>query len=198
MWAFSNFNFSSYFCKEAIDFFSSLSLFSKSLIFVFLNLSVVGGIGGEDLKLGEEVIAVLGEWGCFLQGWDLVDCCHEKEWVIAALGEWGCFLQAWSSHSGQLGHHLWEEASDLGEWGFHLCVNQLRINFTGFNGHVIWGRGVSSSSSGSHFFFFFFSFCFSSVFLSRLQKHPFSSCKNNFGLFYKFFGFPSHNPFHFF
>ena len=37
MWAFSKFNFSSCFSREAIDFFSSLSFFPKSLIVVFYN-----------------------------------------------------------------------------------------------------------------------------------------------------------------
>ena len=103
--------------------------------------------GGDNLKLEEEVIAVLGEWCCFLQGWDLVECHHEKEGVTAALEEWGSFLQAWGYHP-ELGHHLGEGASDLGEWVFHWmevschlgdwgCVNRLRIDFTGWNGHVI-------------------------------------------------------------
>ena len=54
----------------------------------------MGGIGGDDLKLEEEVIIVLGEWG-YLQGWDFVDHCHKNEGVTACLGEWGCFLQGW-------------------------------------------------------------------------------------------------------
>ena len=54
----------------------------------------MGGMGGDDLKLEEEVIVVLGEWG-YLQGWDFVDHHHKKEGVTACLGEWGCFLQGW-------------------------------------------------------------------------------------------------------
>ena len=60
----------------------------------------MGRIGGDNLKVEEEVIAVLGEWG-YLQGWDFVDHHHENEGVIAALGEWGRFLQAWDL----LDHH---------------------------------------------------------------------------------------------
>ena len=32
----------------------------------------MGGMGGDNLNLEEEVIIVLGEWG-YLQGWDFVD-----------------------------------------------------------------------------------------------------------------------------
>ena len=46
--------------------------------------------GGDNLKLEEKVIAVLGEWG-YLQGWDFVDHHHENKGVTACLGEWGCF-----------------------------------------------------------------------------------------------------------
>ena len=49
-------------------------------------------MGGDNLKLEEEVIVVLGEWG-YLQGWDIVDCHQENERVTASLGKWGCFLQ---------------------------------------------------------------------------------------------------------
>ena len=45
-------------------------------------------MGGDDLKLEEEVIVVLGEWG-YLHGWDFVDCHHEIEGVTACLGKWG-------------------------------------------------------------------------------------------------------------
>ena len=194
----------------------------------------MGGIGGDDLKLEEEVIAVLGEWsylqgwdfvdrrhenegvmavpgewGCFLQRWDLVDCRYTKEGVIAALGEWGCFLWAWGSHLGQLGHHLEEGASDLGEWGFHRMEVSCHLGDWGMcqpaqdQFHQIewscylgegWGVVIRLRITFLLFFSFFFSFCFSSVFLSGLQKCPFLSCKNNFGLFYKIFGFSSHNP----
>ena len=55
----------------------------------------MGGMGGDNLKLEEEVIVVLGEWG-YLQGWDIVDRHHENEGVTASLGKWGCFLQDWN------------------------------------------------------------------------------------------------------
>ena len=38
--------------------------------------------------------------------------------VTAGLGEWGCFLWAWGYHP-ELGHHLGEGASHLGELEFH-------------------------------------------------------------------------------
>ena len=54
---------------------------------------------------------------------------------------------------------------------------------------------VMSSGSGSRFFFFcFFFFSLSPFFFSGWQKHPLLSCKNNFALFYKFFGFSHKNP----
>ena len=56
----------------------------------------MGGMGGDDLKLEEEVIVVLGEWG-YLQGWNIVDRHHKNEGVTASLGKWGCFLQGWES-----------------------------------------------------------------------------------------------------
>ena len=56
----------------------------------------MGGIGGDDLKLEEEVIVVLGEWG-YLQGWDIVDHRHKNEGVTASLEKWGCFLQGLES-----------------------------------------------------------------------------------------------------
>ena len=95
--------------------------------------------GGDDLNVGEEVTAVLGEWGCFLQGWDLVDRRHEIEGVIAALGEWDCFLRAWGCHPGELGRHLGEGASD----------REGDSDLTGWHGHVIWGMGGVSAGSGS-------------------------------------------------
>ena len=91
----------------------------------------------DDCHKNEGVIAALGEWGCFLQGWGLVDRHLKNEGVIAALGEWGCFLQAWGSHPGQLGRHLGEGASDLGEWGFH----QMEVSC-----HLGDGGGLSASS----------------------------------------------------
>ena len=109
-------------------------------------------MGGDNFKLGEEVIAVLGgwgcylqvdhcglnqgviaalgEWGCFLQGWDLVDPHHEKEWVITALGEWGCFLWAWVI--------IWDN------WDIILGKGHLiwgNGDFIGWKCHVIWGIG---------------------------------------------------------
>ena len=122
-----------------------------------------GGIeGGNNLNVGEEVIAVLGEWGCF--------------------------VQAWGSHL-ELGHHLGEGVSDLGEWVFHWMEVSC---------HLGDGGGccqLDQDHISSFFAFsFFFSYCFSSVFLSGCQKHPFLSSKNKFGLFFNNFRFSSHKP----
>ena len=62
--------------------------------------------------------------------------CHLGDGVTAGLGEWGCFLRAWGYHP-ELGHHLGEGASHLGELGFH----RMEVSC-----HVGDGGGMSASS----------------------------------------------------
>ena len=91
-------------------------------------------------------------------------------------GGMGCFLRAWGYHP-ELGHHLGKGPLIWGNgdfirwkchviWGLGVC-QQLRINFTGLNGYIIWGRGCRHPAQ-DHVYSVFFLFCFSSVFLSGL------------------------------
>ena len=78
------------------------------------------------------------EWAWVEQGGDNLNVGEE---VIAALGEWDCFLWAWGCHPRELGRHLGEGASDLGEWRFDWMAWSCHL---GDGGDVSAGSGLIS------------------------------------------------------
>ena len=55
----------------------------------------MGGIGGGRFKTKGGGNHSSGGMGVSAGRWDFVDHCHENEGVTACLGEWGCILQGW-------------------------------------------------------------------------------------------------------